>query len=237
MNADEILIQEYNNLWNEKLIHKEGIRKFHNYLTYITAIGSLVLAFNGLSLQDVINAVTDPAKAAILKANAENIINIFFVAFTPVLLLTITFPLNDVFHIFAIGNHLGNIEKKINLLTGNKLLSWEHGVCPKVYGGEKDHEGNRVENVISLGDSLILIPCLFLMAGFSTWHGACFMYEKIGIGYLIAYLTLIVYMLGIIIALALKIRSYTLPKGPLNTVIRNVHKTCSIQVEKKIICP
>ena len=37
MDASEILTQEYNNLWAEKLVHKQGIRKFHNYLTYITA--------------------------------------------------------------------------------------------------------------------------------------------------------------------------------------------------------
>lgn len=234
MNADEILIQEYNNLWNEKLIHKEGIRKFHNYLTYITAIGSLVLAFNGLSLQDVISSVTDPAKEAALRANAENIINIFFISFTPVLLLTITFPLNDMFHIFAIGNHIGNIEGKINMLMNSNLLSWEHKICPRVYGGEKDHDGHKVENIISLGDSLILIPSLLLLAGFSSWHGANFIYKKIGIGYLIAYITLITYMTGIIIALALKLKSYTLPEGHLSNTIKNIHNTYTIQ-EKKIV--
>ena len=31
MEDREVLLQEYNNLWNEKLIHKESIRKFHNY--------------------------------------------------------------------------------------------------------------------------------------------------------------------------------------------------------------
>ncbi len=52
MDDREVLFQEYNNLWNEKLVHKQSIRKFHNYLSYITAIGSLALAFYGISASD-----------------------------------------------------------------------------------------------------------------------------------------------------------------------------------------
>ncbi len=37
MDDREVLFQEYNNLWNEKLVYKQSIRKFHNYLSYITA--------------------------------------------------------------------------------------------------------------------------------------------------------------------------------------------------------
>ena len=48
MDPVTILIQEYNNLWKEKLVHKENIRKFHNYITYFTAIGSLALVFFGI---------------------------------------------------------------------------------------------------------------------------------------------------------------------------------------------
>ena len=66
MDTIEILLQEYNNLWSEKEVHLQGIRKFHNYLTYITAIGSLALAFHGLNAQDVISSITDPAKASFI---------------------------------------------------------------------------------------------------------------------------------------------------------------------------
>lgn len=223
MDANEILAQEYNNLWNEKLIHKQGIRKFHNYLTYISAIGSLALAFHGLNMQDVIASLGNSVKAQAFTENAHNIINLFFVSFTPVLLLTVTFPLNDLYHIYAIGNHIGNIEKKFNMLQNKDLLIWEHEVCPKIYGGKPDDYGNKMSNIISLGDLLILVPVLILIGAISTIYATIFIYKKAGLTYSILYLDLVIYMFGTIVALALRLNKYTSPTGKMSQIIKNVN--------------
>ena len=144
MDHYEILIQEYNNLWNEKMIHKQGIRKFHNYLTYITTLGSLALAFHGVSMSDFFNTAIDPSKATYLIQNASNIVHLFFIPFTPIILITITFPLNDIFHTYAIGSQISEIERKINMISNKKILVWEHSICPKIYGGEKSAEGIKI---------------------------------------------------------------------------------------------
>ena len=84
MDDREVLFQEYNNLWNEKLVHKQSIRKFHNYLSYITAIGSLALAFYGISASDFFKVGVDPALTNHILKNAGSIVRLFFIAFTPV---------------------------------------------------------------------------------------------------------------------------------------------------------
>lgn len=37
MDDREVLFQEYNNLWNEKLVHKQSIRKFQDWYGKYTA--------------------------------------------------------------------------------------------------------------------------------------------------------------------------------------------------------
>ena len=178
MEIEEILLQEYNNLWSEKEVHLQGIRKFHNYLTYITAIGSLALAFHGLNAQDVISSVSNPDKAVILAKNSANILHLFFIAFTPILFITLTFPINDLFHIFAIGNHVGELESKINSLKKKKLLLWEHGVCPKVFGGEPDSTGKKLTNIINKGDYFLLFPALLFLTICSIYISVPFIWSK-----------------------------------------------------------
>src|ERR1035437_6857008 len=162
MEERDILIHEYNNLWNEKLIHKQNIRKFHYYLTYLTAIGSLALAFHGVSAQDFIKASVDLTTADNIIKNLSSIIYLFFIPFTPIVIMTLTFPINDIFHVYAIGNQIGQVECKINAISKNdKLLVWEHSVCPAVYGGEKMMDSDeRITNVISAGDYMLLFPVL-----------------------------------------------------------------------------
>ena len=220
MNSTEILIQEYNNLWNEKLVHKQGIRKFHNYLTYITAIGSLALAFHGVSTQDFFNSALDPEKANYLIKNASNIVHLFFIPFAPIILITLTFPLNDLFHIFAIGNQIAAIENKINTIAGKELLVWEHSVCPKVYGGEKGPNSDKIKNIISAGDYMLLIPSLFILSIITTVISSIYICEKTGCLLSIGYMLIVVYMFGVIIWLASKITNYIKPDGLLTKVIK-----------------
>ena len=83
MTATDILLNEYNNLWNEKLIHKQSIRKFHNYLTYLTAIGSLALTFYGVSTTDIFKLGADPQTTTLFVKHARDIVNLVFVPFAP----------------------------------------------------------------------------------------------------------------------------------------------------------
>ena len=223
MEQRELLVQEYNNLWNEKLIHKQSIRKFHNYLTYLTAIGSLALTFHGVSAQDFFKAGVDPATANHIINNLSNVIHLFFIPLTPIVVITLTFPINDIFHVYAIGNQIGQVECKINALSSNDtLLVWEHSVCPAVYGGEKDAEsGDSVTNVISTGDYMLLFPALFMICAFSTYISIMYLCQKMGCGLAILYFGIVIYMLGAIVFLGLKLKSHTGPKSLLTKVIQN----------------
>lgn len=197
MDDREVLFQEYNNLWSEKLVHKQSIRKFHNYLTYITAIGSLALAFHGISANDFFKAGIDPALANHIIRNAGNIVRLFFITLTPVVLITLTFPLNDIYHIYAMGHQLGELEIKINSKSGNQnLLTWEHIVCPIVYGGEKMHVGQvetKLTNIISRGDILLLVPAIATLCIASTVISFVYISDEVGCLFAVGYVLLVVH--------------------------------------------
>lgn len=222
MEERDILINEYNNLWSEKLIHKQSIRKFHNYLTYITAIGSLALTFHGVSAQDIFKASFDATTANYIVNNLSNIVHLFFIPLTPVVIITLTFPINDIFHTYAIGNQIGQDERKINAMFNNdKLLVWEHSVCHAVYGGEKIAKSNdRITNVISVGDYTLLIPALITICAISSYVSINYICEKAGCGLAILYFAILLYMVGAIAFLGLKLRSYTGPESCLARVIQ-----------------
>jgi len=222
METIEILLHEYNNLWSEKEVHLQGIRKFHNYLTYITAIGSIALAVHGLNTQDIISSAIDSHKADVIAKNSANILHLFFISFTPVLFITLIFPINDLFHIFAIGYHVGEIEKRINQIAGEELLLWENKICPKVFGGEPDHQGNRLVNIINKGDYLLLFPALLLLCIVSIGISISYIWAKSVIGALF-YIVLVIYMFSAIIYLALKLKNYISPSGELSKIIQNTH--------------
>jgi hypothetical protein len=223
MDEREIMIQEYNNLWNEKLVHKQNIRKFHNYLTYVTAIGSLALTFYGVSGQDFIKASINPATADHIVNNFSNIVQLFFIPLTPIVIMMLTFPINDIFHTYAIGNQIGQIECKINTISNNEtLLVWEHSVCPAVYGGEIVIESdNPITNVITVGDYMLLFPALLMVCAFSTYISIVYLCQKAGCGLSILYFALVIYMLGAIVFLGLKLKNYTGPKALLTRVIQH----------------
>lgn len=222
MEDREVMVQEYNNLWNEKLLHKQSIRKFHNYLTYITAIGSLVLAFHGISTNDVIKGI-DPT-------TLTKVVHLFFIALTPVVLLTLTFPLNDVFHIYVMAHQLGELEKKINEKSGGQnLLSWEHIVCPVVYGGKRVHIGQvdtKLSNTILLGDVFLLLPFITCICFAATVFSSIYIYKVTSIiSYSCRWITtigydlLILYMVIVIVNLAMKVLYYTKAEGPIARVV------------------
>lgn len=147
----EALFNEYKNLWEEKLTHKQSIRKFHNYITYLISISSLALTFKGLSATDI---VIDSSKVV---ANASDIVSLLFVPFTPIVIIVLSFAVNDLFQIYAIGNQIGQIEQKINKILGKKnLLVWEHRICPIIYGGvhqlKDGKEIEKISNLIKLND-------------------------------------------------------------------------------------
>lgn len=225
MEENQILLQEYNNLWNEKLIHKEGVRKFHNYLTYISAIGSLALTFYGVSTQDFFKAAIDPQTGNHLVKNAANIVHLFFVPFAPVVFITLTFPINDLFHIYVLGNQIGNLEEKINAFNGKSLLVWEHKVCPAVYRGAVINNREKVTNPISLGDFLLLFPFLIGLCGISVWLSCGFIKSKFGCTYLWIYVVLIVYMFCSLLFLGWKLFVATKPKGVLSNLIKSRNPT------------
>lgn len=224
MDDREIMIQEYNNLWNEKLVHKQSIRKFHNYLTYITAIGSLAMAFNGISAQDFFKVGMDPALTNQVFQNAGSIVHLFFIAFTPVVIITLTFPLNDVYHIYVMAHQLGELERKVNAQSGNqKLLTWEHVVCPVVYGGQKVCVGQvetKLTNIIMLGDVLLLVPAIGFLCVFATYVSSVYICEKAGWAYTVIYALVIAYMITVIVGLALKVKNYTKANGPIASAVQ-----------------
>lgn len=228
MDDREVLFQEYNNLWNEKLIHKQSIRKFHNYLTYITAIGSLALAFYGISASDLLKVGTDQALTNHILQNAGSIVRLFFIAFTPVVLITLTFPLNDIYHIYVMAHQLGALEKRINVKSDNQnLLTWEHVVCPVVYGGEKvniGHSESKLTNTIFLGDILLLAPAIAALCAVSTIVSTIYICEKVGCLFTVGYVLVIAYMVAVIVVLALKVKDYTKANGPIAVIVSAKHK-------------
>ena len=180
MDTLDILTNEYNNLWHEKLLHKQSIRKFHYYITYITSVSSFVETFIGLSLTGLIKGIENPSY------NPVHIAIMLMIPLTPIVLLLVSFAINDLFQIYVIGTQIGNIEKKFNNILGiNTLLTWEHRICPVVYGGSIDIKlgycGSNLEpisNVIRLSDYLILLPFVLTVCGIASFLGANFLYAN-----------------------------------------------------------
>jgi hypothetical protein len=224
MDNREVMLHEYNNLWNEKLIHKQSIRKFHNYLTYITAIGSIAMAFYGVSAQDFFKAGLNPSAASDVLRNATNIVHLFFIAFTPVVIITLTFPLNDIYHTYVMAHQLGQLEKRINYLSdGENLLSWENAVCPIVYGGRKVIIGGKetkLTNIIARGDFILLIPAIATLCIFATIVSLVYICKEVGFFWTVAYALGISYMLGAIAWLGLRVKNYTKASGPIAAAVQ-----------------
>jgi hypothetical protein len=222
MEDREVMLQEYNNLWNEKLIHKQSIRKFHNYLTYFTAIGSLALTFHGISASDIFKASVDPASANYIANHLSDVIYLFLIPLTPILIITLTFPINDIFHVYVIGNQILQIESKINFFSNNgRLLAWESFVCPTVYRGERTMESDdQITNLIKVGDYMLLFPALITICAFSTYISIVYLSQKVSCVIALLYLAIVLYMVGTILFLGLRLSSYISTKGLIAKIIK-----------------
>jgi hypothetical protein len=227
-NDVQVLLGEYNNLWQEKNVHKSSIRKFHNYLTYVATIGSLALALNGLSFQDLIG--NDPSKSQFLAVHGKDILNLIFVPFAPVVLITLTFPINDTFHIYTIGAQIATLEKRINEICSKNNLTWEHVVCPYVYGGRRFSNGTKIQNLIILGDVFLLGPAIFVLTVVTSVLG--FRYVcKLSTDYVwpcqdiwgYIYLVIVVYMFSFIGYLLYNLYRYIKSDGPLAHAMNEVN--------------
>jgi len=218
MDTLDILTNEYNNLWHEKLLHKQSIRKFHYYITYITSVSSFVETFIGLSLTGLIKGIENPSY------NPVHIAIMLMIPLTPIVLLLVSFAINDLFQIYVIGTQIGNIEKKFNNILGiNTLLTWEHRICPVVYGGSIDIKlgycGSNLEpisNVIRLSDYLILLPFVLTVCGIASFLGANFLYANNYIISFAIYIGIIVYLIFIeLFVIGWKLLKYTKPNSSL----------------------
>lgn len=170
------LLNEYNNLWQEKLVHKQSIRKFHYYITYLTAMGSLALTFIGISPTDLFKG-SSPR----FLENPSEIATLVIIPLTPVILIILSFAITDLFHIYAFGTQIGVIEKKINnILLTNNLLTWEHKICPIIYGGKNNYvKGIKpMRSIIKLNDFFILIPFVSVICLASIVIGVIFIFQK-----------------------------------------------------------
>jgi hypothetical protein len=224
MNKIEALLNEYNNLWQEKLIHKRNLRKFHNYIISLTSLGSIGLGVIGLSPR------MQPGTK--LFENPIDIAMIFIIPVTPIILLIISFHIIDLFHIFVIGNHIGNIEKKINNILGNDLLFvWEHRICPYVYG-EQDKISNLkmikpIVNVIRVTDTEILGPFVAIICLLSTAVGTYFLWLKMPnypmflVPFL--YLSFNIYLFLRLLFIAKKMLQYTKANSSLKQIINGLN--------------
>jgi len=213
MEDREVLLQEYNNLWNEKLIHKESIRKFHNYLAYITAIGSLSLTFTGISAQDLLTN----------SKSFSNVIFLIFIPLTPIIIIIFSFIVNDMFHIYAIGIQIGQVECKINTISRNdKLLVWEHSICGAVYGREKINGfDDRITNLIFEGIGMLLIPSTVIICVASTYLSVGYLYSKPDLRlFLYLYSFVVTYMVVVMGHIVYKLIKYTGSNSMLSKVIQ-----------------
>jgi len=170
------LFNEYNNLWQEKLVHKQSIRKFHYYITYLTTMGSLALTFIGVSPTDLFKG-----ESSKFLENPSEIATLLIIPLTPVILIILSFAINDIFHIYALGTQIGVIEKKINnIFLTNNLLTWEHKICPIIYGDKRNFvKGIKpMSSIIKLNDFWILIPFVLVICLASIVIGVIFIYQK-----------------------------------------------------------
>jgi hypothetical protein len=225
MDALDALLGEYNNLWQEKVAHKQSIRKLKGYLSYLTSILSLALTFMGLSTTDIFKTVLNN-NSTTLVSNFSIIFTLISIPFTPIVILIASFALNDLFHIYVIGNHIGNIEKKINdLLQKKDLLTWEHRICPVAYGGKKIGD-KSYKNIIAWSDARIFFPIVLSLCFITIYYGGRFIYDK-SIMIFGIYAGIIVYLVWSFVRIGMKLFEYTKANSSLTTTMASLNKAAN----------
>ncbi len=130
MGRIELMLREYDNLWREKLLHKESQRKFYNYVSYLSSIASLALVFLGLSTSSFFEKQ--------LTEHTIPIVKLLCLPLPPIIILFVSFVLNDAFQLYVIAARVGSLERRINQAAQQgPVLGWESRVCPVVFGGER----------------------------------------------------------------------------------------------------
>jgi hypothetical protein len=219
--AVDVLFKEYNNLWYEKLLHKQSIRKFQNYITYLLSMGSIALAFKGVSMTDIFKE--SGVNSLQFVNNVAGAIYILFVPFTPVVCIIITFIINDMFQIYVMGTQIGYIERRINALLGNNpLLSWEHRICPVVFGGAGDRRNGKYINLIRLSNSLVYFPMVVFVSVLTSYYAAQFLWCSISPTIALLYVFVIVMFVGVIANNFRIMAKYTKSGSDLSTTIGNL---------------
>ena len=163
MDNTGLILAEYNNLWQEKIAHKTNLRKLKGYVSYLTSIISGSITVFGLSSSDIFKTLSTAKDSSTLAANITNALNIVSIPAVPVIMLLGSFAINELFQIYVIGNHIGNVERKLNILLGSEVFSWEHKVCPVVYGGKKTQSGSKVINLIAANDGIFFLPFIGIL--------------------------------------------------------------------------
>jgi len=191
----DILLKEYGNLFQEKLIHKQSIRKLKGYISYLTSILSLSLTFMGMSTTDIFKTGFSNNGMPYFISHFSDIFILISIPFTPIVLLVASFAINDLFQIYVIGTQIGNVEQKINTLANSNLLLWEHHVCPVVYGGGQIDRLKPIKNIIILNDAYIFFPFVYGLIVVTLFFGGRYIaLNNMGIYALYAFINL--YFLG-----------------------------------------
>lgn len=176
MDKISVILCEYNNLWQEKNIHKQALRKYHYLVSYFIPIITLTLALLGVSYHDIFK---DPE----VYKRTFFIIMLINILFPFALMIIYSYMINDLFHIYVIGNQIGALENKINNILGiSGFLSWEHIVCPVIYGEDKGTYlklGIKpIQNIVKLTGFMLSFVSLIIFVGsisLSLW----FLYTKL----------------------------------------------------------
>ena len=181
--------------------------------------------FKILKLTDFFKEFLSNANNAELLGKVDDIIILAFLPFTPVVLIVMSFVMNDLFQIYVIGTQIGCIEKKINDLFESSLLSWEHLACPVVYGGRiiADSQKYALVNIIRKNNNLIFAPFVGLVCLFTSVIGSAFLISKHHPYLFTLYLAILLWLIGSLLYTGSKLNQYTKDGSPLSTSLKNLH--------------
>lgn len=154
----DAIFHEYDNLHAEKQVHKQQLRKLELIIFYFSSIVSLVLYIaSAPSLLELMKKNAGDA-AQNLAENLHLISAVVSVPYIPIICVLMSFAITETFHIYILGNHIGQLEKKVNnILDEEGLLVWESKVCPVAYGGATKKNGKgKITNLVKLNVSFVL---------------------------------------------------------------------------------
>ena len=220
MDQVEIMLQEYNNLWKEKLVHKESLRKFYNYLSYLSSVGSLALVFLGLSASAFFGDK--------IPAHAKDLVQLACIPLPPIIILFASFILNDLFQLYTIGTYVGSIEQRVNAMAeSDQPLRWEHKICTVVFGDAKSTApgDNQVgiSNLIRRNNTFITVPIFggILLATATVATYSLYSLKSAGVCWGTIYLGLFLFLFICLLRSGYLLARLTKAGGPLFNFLRS----------------